>query len=450
MASIAERELFSWNDIEGSGDLDRLRMVLEAIPDEALMVKMEKARKGRRDDYPIRAVWNSVLAGVVFQHKSVESLRRELLRNGQLRAVCGFSVLKGDLAVPWAYVYSRFLASLFRYQDVIDEMFDALVERVKELLPDFGTRLGIDSKALETYAASRRSGEDSSDPDADWGVKTYRGQREDGTQWEKVKSWFGYKLHLIVDTDYEIPVAYDVTRASVNDTPRLLPMMEALDEKHGDLVERSEYLSGDKAYDSTDNNRVLWDLYGIKPIIDIRQDWKEEPDLPRAVDPDRADTIFYRESGEVVCRHRNTKGEKDNYAPMAFEGFEKDRECLKFRCPAAAFGIECTQRDFCNGGHHPERGRIVRIPLDRDRRVFVPQARNSYTWSREYKKRTAVERVNSRLDVSFGFEEHFIRGLRKMRFRVGLALIVMLSMAVGFLEAGEEQKMRSLVKRRAA
>jgi hypothetical protein len=26
----------------------------------------------------------------------------------------------------------------------------------------------------------------------------------DGTAWQKVVSWFGYRLHLIVDTNYEL------------------------------------------------------------------------------------------------------------------------------------------------------------------------------------------------------------------------------------------------------
>jgi len=67
-----------------------------------------------------------------------------------------------------------------------------------------------------------------------------------------------------------------------------------------------------------------------------------------------------------------------------------------------------------------------RVSLEMDRRIFTPIARSSYAWEREYKKRTAVERVNSRLDVSFGFENHFIRGQKKMEIRVGLALCVML------------------------
>ncbi len=53
------------------------------------------------------------------------------------------------------------------------------------------------------------------DTDADWGKKVYcSGVREDGTAWEKVKSWFGYKLHLVVDAKYELPVSYCVTKAS--------------------------------------------------------------------------------------------------------------------------------------------------------------------------------------------------------------------------------------------
>jgi hypothetical protein len=31
------------------------------------------------------------------------------------------------------------------------------------------------------------------------GVKTYKGKNKDGSVWEKTMSWFGYKLHLIVE-----------------------------------------------------------------------------------------------------------------------------------------------------------------------------------------------------------------------------------------------------------
>ena len=91
-----------WNEIENLGDLERLHLVLEYIPDEKLMRILETERGNGRDDYPIRAMWNFILAGVVFEHVSTESLRRELSRNGQLRHMCGFRTEK---EVPKAYIY---------------------------------------------------------------------------------------------------------------------------------------------------------------------------------------------------------------------------------------------------------------------------------------------------------------------------------------------------------
>lgn len=90
--------------------------------------------------------------------------------------------------------------------------------------------------------------------------------------------------------------------------------------------------------------------------------------------------------------------------------------------------------------------KAVRISLDEDRRVFMPLARSSLKWERCYDRRTAVERVNSRLDVSFGFEKHTIRGLTKMNTRCTLALAVMLAMAMGQIKANQSEAMRSLLK----
>jgi hypothetical protein len=460
VAIIHQPQLFSWNDVEACSDLQRLRMVVEALPDEPLMQALEAERKGRRDEYPLRALWNSLLAGLVFQHPSIESLRRELRRNGELRQVCGFDVFAGADAVPPAWVYTRFLKKLVRHLDLVDAMFEELVEGVKQELSDSGTRLAVDSKALRSFG--RKPGEDKygrqdgrRDTDADWGTKTYKGVREDGSVWEKVKRWFGYKVHLVVDADYELPLAYTVTRASANDSPELPKLLQHLDQTHPELLERAGHLSGDKAYDAADHNEELWETYRIKPVIDVRNCWNEQPHQPRQLFPDCVDTVFYTAEGNVLCRCRDETGPPDapdplsNYEPMAFQGFEAGRGCLKYRCPAAAYRVACTQRDMCQGCHNAY-GRVVRVPLDVDRRLFTPLARDSKAWRREYKKRTSVERVNSRIDGSFGFERHTIRGLNKMRLRVGLALTVMLALALSAVRAGHHELMRSLVHPRAA
>lgn len=93
MATIVQSPLFSWHQVESRSDLDRLEFALKCMPDEPLMQELEALRGHGRDDYPVRSMWNAVVAGVVFQHISIESLRRELGRNPALLQCCGFSVL---------------------------------------------------------------------------------------------------------------------------------------------------------------------------------------------------------------------------------------------------------------------------------------------------------------------------------------------------------------------
>ncbi|MCX5757577.1 MAG: hypothetical protein NTU83_03545 [Candidatus Hydrogenedentes bacterium] len=62
----------------------------------------------------------------------------------------------------------------------------------------------------------------------------------------------------------------------------------------------------------------------------------------------------------------------------------------------------CTQRDLCNEGRQPEHGRSIRVLIDTGRRIFTPLLPDSKSWTREYKHRTAVERVNSRTTARSG------------------------------------------------
>ena len=54
--------------------------------------------------------------------------------------------------------------------------------------------------------------------------------------------------------------------------------------------------------------------------------------------------------------------------------------------------------------------------------------------------------MNSRLDVSFGFEQHYIRGLKKMKLRCEIALCIMLAMALGRIKEKQKDYLRSLVQ----
>ena len=77
---------------------------------------------------------------------------------------------------------------LFKYKGEIDRMFDRLVDELKGLLPDRGLSVAVDSKGVSSAGrpTKEKKRDGRRDRDADWGKKTYHGQREDGTLWEKV------------------------------------------------------------------------------------------------------------------------------------------------------------------------------------------------------------------------------------------------------------------------
>ena len=306
--------------------------------------------------------------------------------------------------------------------------------------------LGDDGKGLRSHSTGRKSRKtgQSSDPEADWGRHETRGKDgRTGRLWRKIRRGFGYRIHLIADTRYEIPVAWRVTRASRSEVKELEAMSEALFQETPKLAKRCQDFSADRGLDSGPLKETLWDDYGIGPLIEPRELWKEEKKEPghdpgeaitRPLYPDRADTLVYTEKGEVCCVCPET-GEQRR---LAFQGFEAKRGRLKYRCPAAAYGFTVPGTGTQAGAY----GRIVRIALaDQDRRIFTPTPHSSPSWKRSYRRRSALERIYSRLDNDFGFERHFLRGRSRVTARVGLALTVMMALA----RAGRRQRMRSLV-----
>jgi len=440
MAIIAQQNLFSWKDIELTSDLNKLKLVLEFLPDEELMVFLEEKRANGRNDYTIRSIWNTILAGIIYQHKSIESLRRELLRNPSLGELCGLDLLKENYGVPTSSAYTRFLKKLIKCDFFIEKMINSMIENLKEVLPDLGKYLAVDSKAISSFGkkGKKREPDGRRDIDANYGKKQYNGINKNGSLWEKIKVWFGYKIHLIVDSKYELPLAGILTTASVSDSSQLLPLLEKLNNNHPEIIETAEYLTGDKGYDSTENNREIFDKYGIKPIIDIRATWKNNDDKLRSVDGNHEETILMNDNGKIFC-DMGKEGKFEHMA-MPYAGFEKSRMTLKYICPAHRAGTRCFQAE--NGTC--QYGKIVRIKMETDRRRFVSVPRHTPKWKREYKKRSAVERVNGRIAQGYCFENHFIRGMKKMGIRINLALLIMLTMAYGSIKTKRPERIRSL------
>ena len=91
-------------------------------------------------------------------------------------------------------------------------------------------------------------------------------------------------------------------------------------------------------------------------------------------------------------------------------------------------------------------GRIICIELNKhDRRIFTPTPWGSPMWRRGYNRRSAMERINARLDRSFDCEFHYTHSPANIKARVGLALAVMMVPALPHLRARPAERIRSLV-----
>ena len=54
------KPLFAWDALEDSPSLKSIRLLLEAIPDHALLESLRAARGKGRDDYPVEVLWGTL------------------------------------------------------------------------------------------------------------------------------------------------------------------------------------------------------------------------------------------------------------------------------------------------------------------------------------------------------------------------------------------------------
>ena len=486
MATTIDSVLFSWHDVEQFPQLKKLQLVLDVLPYQALVNQLAEQRGRGRNDYPVEAMFRLLVAGIVLQHPSAADLLRNLHSNPLLANVCGFNPLPFQqrpkqvfektsdgawhlqergyplrLSLPDEWAFSRFLSAclkLLEEHDYIEDMFNALRAELKAMVPDYGVHLGADGKKIDSHSTGRKmkSTGQPSDPDADWGVYEKKGVNKKGNAWQKVTRWFGFKLHLISDTVHELPVAYEVTRASCGEQPKLREMVAKLKQQDAELAQRCEQFSADQGYDGEAVYETIREALDARPIIDNRSLWRQEkqdgnydPEQPilRMLNGGTAvDNILYSERGTVYCQCPS-EGE---LREMSFFGYEKDRNTLKYRCPAKVNAFECQGIDAClayaksTATHY---GRVVRIDLDEQNpRIFTLTPRHTHKWDKAYDLRSSVERVFSRVAGGYMLDHHFIRGITKMRAKIGMSMVIMLAMAIVRLRLNQPELIRSLVE----
>jgi IS5 family transposase len=409
---IIQSPLFDFEAFIAKKDNDRLAIVLEALPAEALICALEKEHWTGRKGYSVRGMWSALIAGVLRQAHSLADVVRLLEREKDTRIICGFS--KDN--IPSHDALGRFLKKLVEHDDLLEKCFADLVKEARKLLPGFGTNLAVDSTDIKAHSNGHR--QKPSDKDARWGAKGaghHCGPSKDKQR--DLYYWFGYKLHLVVDALYELPVSFKLTPANESDTIH----MEALLKKAGADQDdtRAQAVIADKGYDSQDNNKFIFFECQAAPIIPIREvKGMQMPDICNA-------------KGTPLCS-----------CGMEMTYWGRDGKYLKYRCPEAVGKGTCKSRFKCTASAY---GYVLKLPIADDPRRHPPVPRESKKWQRLYRLRTAVERVNSRVKDLLGLGWITVKGFSKVTVRAMLSLLVMLAAAVGMARRDRLKELRLLV-----
>jgi hypothetical protein len=359
-------------------------------------------------------LWGTLLLTIALRHPSTEACLGELGRNAALRSLIGIASESG---VPKKWNMSRFLEVLGTgpHRSLLHEVFDAMTRRLGQTVTDLGVHTAGDSSGLNARREKgKKKGKKAGDlPEPSGGRKEYV---DDEGRVTHVVEWFGYKFHLLVDVKHEVILAYRITNTKVGDNEALPAVLGSAQANLP--AGRIRTLAFDKAADDNDTHTLLHKA-GIRPLIQNRSLWKEQPErmLPGH---DGRSNIVYDESGTLHCY------DKVSHVPvrhrMSYIGHEPKRGTLKYRCPAKHEGWKCPSDKACNAGK--EYGKTVRVKREIDLRRFPPIPRATKQFERRYKGRTAVERVNARVKVFWGADDGNLVGARRFHAYLGAVMVV--------------------------
>jgi hypothetical protein len=416
--------LFAWARLEDHPQLATLRRLLETLPDQNLLDGLERARGKGRDDFPIPVLWGTVVCTIALRHTSITACLDELGRNPALYRLLGLSAVE-DIPNDWNV--SRFLDVLGQepHLSELRKVFDVLAQHLGGAVPDLGQHLAGDSTGLSARAKKKPQ---AVAQEVEQGLPQPCGGRKEYTDEAgtvvKVVEWFGYKLHLLVDVKHEVPLAYRISDTKAGDNELIAALLQQTKDNLP-AERRIETLAYDKAADDEKVHQLLHEE-GIKPLIHNRALWRDELERPLPGPPGRYPLhVVHDEAGTVYCYDRVSDPPVRHQ--MAYIGYEKDRQTLKYRCPARHEGWDCPSEQRCNEGK--SYGLLIRVDRGLDLRRFPPVPRATLQFERRYKGRTSVERVNGRLKVFWGADDGNLTGARRFHSYVGVVLVVCLGMA---------------------
>ena len=299
----------SYHERNGNAISEELRGVINSLVDRQFRYDLHRMKQHVATGYLMEPLWSAYMLSFILNTNCTNDLIRRLEENPSLVEICGFNM---DKPLPSRWAFDRFIISLAEHPEPIERLLDKVVGQLHEQLPEFGITVAIDSTTVRSH--SNPSKKIKSDPEADFMVK-------EGNIY-KVWKW-GYKLHLLVDTTWELPIACEVTLARESDVTHLIPLMTKARQKFSWF--KPWHIVADKGYDAGYNYKAVYDIGSI-PIIKMKER-PQNPDGRYSLD----------ETGIPHCQ-----------AGLPLLSMGRDRKKgMKYICPHRANKIKCRFIDKC-------------------------------------------------------------------------------------------------------
>lgn len=355
-----------------------------------------------RPGYTLESLLKGMLASYYLNLESTAHIVRRLQEDTILAITCGFD----PRDIPHRSTFSRFKKKLTKYQGMVDQCLNQMTTELKSLLPGFGEVVAVDSTPVRSH--SNPSKRLVSDPEAGWIAKGGPGKNKD---WR-----FGYRLHMVVDSATELPLSKELTLSKVQDMQEILPLLRVTKKRlpwfNPDVV------LADKGYDSGDNCYGIVKEFDASPVIPLSPKTREQP--PEITGSPAA----------PYCPAR---------LPLIYRSWDKDKG-IQYTCPARAGRVICPMEKGCGL-------KTVWVrPVHDYRRFGYRVKRGTKQWEELYRKRSSIERTNSRLKQTRRLESHCFRGFDNVNIHSTLSVLVMQAVALARAKVGEMDEIRTCVR----
>lgn len=369
---------------------DPLKIIFDLIDWSFIPPLVEKfySPQGNEAYNPV-SILKCFLLPYLGEAKSMNNVAERLNFDARLQFLCGFY----DSNTPSAGTFSNHKSKW--KDDTFYKIMRTLIAQLIAIGVISGKNIALDSSHIFAYSNPHKH----SDPDARWGCK-----HED-------YYFFGYKIHLIVDTKSQLPIDVTVTPGNKADSPYAKQLIEGAKK----LVS-PETASMDAAYDAHDNYQACV-ATGITPIIDFNKRGKKpkpkNPDLFSVLKVPSTGSDLIQIGNNFFCPATNLRLVRDGKDPKRAN--RQKILCTHKNCPLA---------DKCKS--LKGRGRTFYVYPSNDIRLYGDIPRDSDEWKLLYNLRTSVERCFSELKGQHLLERPKVRGIVSTSIHAFLSIIALL------------------------